>query len=645
MNFYEHQAQARKRTTLLVVFFALAVLMIVLALNAVAYAAMVGASGSTGNEPLSPMAWLEQPYWLWISGAVVALIAGSSLFTLLRLRGGGQALAAMVGAREIDLSSKDAQERQLINIVEEMSIASGTPMPVLYVLDDEPGINAFVAGTRPSETVMVVTRGALDSFTRDEMQGVVAHEYSHIFNNDMRINIRLMGVLAGILVIGQIGRVMLRSGAHSRSKNSGQAMAVGLAVLAIGYIGLFFGALIKAAISRQREFLADASAVQFTRNPDGISGALRRIQQHVEGTQLRNSHSEDLSHFCFGESVSYFFGGLMSTHPPLEKRIRAIDPRAGHEAGMRPGSGNLASQGEADGLRNATPGITPAVAAGFASENVRGAPVTPAHVAASVGTVSAAQLAFARELESGIEQNFPQIHTPAGAQQILCAMLLEASAEKADADIRRMIDAYDAEITSGLDATCEALRTLPPDGRFGLLNIVMSVLKRLARERKPELLMLVKQIVHADGEYSLYEFCVLTILLDHLRIEAATPPPVTITLFASAHKSLGLVLSILADSGTPDAVAADAAFAAARDILAEPTLQKLVPQDQMHSDLVNALDELAGLSPILKQDFIRACAACVIHDGVIAPGEGEVLQVIALKLDCPMPPLLSSAHN
>ena len=387
MNFYQHQDRARRKTGLLASYFFVAVALIAAAINAVIFSVVNYAM----EPPLSLATWMQQPYWLWVSGAVVALIGAGTLFTMFKLRGGGPAVAEMMGVRRVDPSSGDHKERQFINVVEEMSIASGTPVPALYVMDDEAGINAFVAGTRPTETVMVVTRGALDTFTRDELQGVVGHEYSHIFNHDMRINIRLMGILAGILLIGQIGRVMLRSGSRSSGKGSGQAAMIGLAILLIGYIGLFFGALIKAAISRQREFLADASAVQFTRNPQGIAGALDKIRQHMDGSLLNNAHSEDISHFCFGESVHYAFASLMATHPRLDDRIKAVDP---HFVARRP------SEDAAVAATGGSP--LPAAAAGFAGGSVA---VNAEAVAESVGTISPEQVAFAEQLHHGIPED------------------------------------------------------------------------------------------------------------------------------------------------------------------------------------------------------------------------------------------------
>jgi len=286
MTFFERQDQARKKTSILVFYFVIAIVLIILAINTAIYLVITQAM----TPPPSIAVWIEKPYWVWIAGATLFAIAMGTLNMMFKLRGGGRAVAEIVGARRVNPDTKDLNERKLINVVEEMSIASGTPVPTVYVLDDESSINAFVAGLRPTEAVLVATRGTIKNLDRDELQGVVAHEYSHILNGDMWINIRLMGILAGILIIGQIGRIMLRSSGRSRGKGSGQAAMIGLALFIIGYIGLFFGALIKAAISRQREFLADASAVQFTRNPSSIAGALWKIKQHTTGSLLNNSH-------------------------------------------------------------------------------------------------------------------------------------------------------------------------------------------------------------------------------------------------------------------------------------------------------------------------------------------------------------------
>jgi Zn-dependent protease with chaperone function len=282
MNFFEHQEAARRNSRRLVVLFALAVIAIVIAVNVAAtvlfqmFAAPVGLRWQSGSLP--------NGFYFTNTVVVLGLIFGGTLLEMNRLKAGGVAVAQMVGAREVDTSTRDLLDRRLVNIVEEMAIASGVPMPRVFVMDAETSINAFAAGHSIDDAIVAVTRGTLTRLSRDELQGVIAHEFSHILNGDMRLNLRLIGVLYGLLIVALAGRFLLELGGRSRGggdRSSGSAIAVlvaaGLALWVLGYIGVFFGRLIKAGVSRQREFLADASAVQFTRNPDGIGGALRKI--------------------------------------------------------------------------------------------------------------------------------------------------------------------------------------------------------------------------------------------------------------------------------------------------------------------------------------------------------------------------------
>ena len=270
---------------------------------------------------------------LGVGFAVVVLIGGASGTKMLSLRRGGGAVAEMLGGRLVSEMTDDPHEQRLVNVVSEMAIASGTPVPLIYVLDGEAGINAFAAGHGVEDAAVAVTRGALEQFTRDELQGVIAHEFSHILNRDVRLNTRLTGLLFGILVLSVAGRLLLRGGAHARIGRSndrgggaGAAVAIGLALMIVGYIGVFFGRLIKQAVSRQREYLADASAVQFTRNPEGLASALKRIAGYADGSIIEAPAAEEVSHFFFADGMrSAFFGKMLSTHPPLEERIRRLD--------------------------------------------------------------------------------------------------------------------------------------------------------------------------------------------------------------------------------------------------------------------------------------------------------------------------------
>jgi Zn-dependent protease with chaperone function len=326
-GFFERQTTAKRNTTLLVFLFALAVTLIALAVCVIGY--LVTRSDTTS---LPFHQWLLSYHGLMTAAAVVLLITGASAIRWFDLAGGGERVARMVNARLLDPSSQDTDERRFRNIVEEMAIASGVPVPQLYIMDNETAINAFVAGYSPNEAVMVVTHGALTQLTRDELQGVIGHEFSHILNGDMRINVRLIALLAGILAIGQIGFFLLYSSSHRHSFRSsgrndarGAILIIAIALAGIGYLGVFCGRLIQAAVSRERERLADASSVQFTRNPEGIGGALYKIglkSGYLEHTR----HASDMNHMCFGESTKMAFSRLLGSHPPVDERIEAIQP-------------------------------------------------------------------------------------------------------------------------------------------------------------------------------------------------------------------------------------------------------------------------------------------------------------------------------
>ncbi|MDQ7049030.1 MAG: M48 family metallopeptidase [Enterobacterales bacterium] len=280
-------------------------------------------------------AWFSQPYWIYITAATLGVIVLTSLFRSWQINSNPEAIIKMVNATPVSGKAQTRQEKQLVNIVEEMALASGLPIPATYIMKQEQGINAFVSGLTSSNAILVVTQGLLDSLNRSQLQGVIGHEYSHILNGDMRLNLRLMGIIAGILVIGQIGQTLLRSTYHSgRSRSSskrsggGGLVAVAIGIFVVGYIGLFFGRIIKAAVSRQREYLADASAIQFTRDREGIAGALLCIRNSSSGSQLDSDKAEEMSHMCFGAStkISHFFSGMLASHPPLEDRIQAVYP-------------------------------------------------------------------------------------------------------------------------------------------------------------------------------------------------------------------------------------------------------------------------------------------------------------------------------
>ncbi|MDZ4199116.1 MAG: M48 family metallopeptidase, partial [Kiritimatiellia bacterium] len=331
MDFFSHQEDARRKTRLLVFYYGLAVALILVSVYLVL---VIGLGAAASGEEESVIRWWNPQLFLSVSVGLLALIGAGTLYKIHQLAQGGEFVARSLGGRRVDPATTDVAERRLLNVVEEMAIASGAPVPPVFVMEEK-GINAFAAGMTPSDAVIGVTRGCLETLTRDELQGVMAHEFSHILQGDMRLNLRLMGVLHGILLIALAGYFLFRSSlsaprSRSRENKDGGGLRfalvlLGLALLVIGYIGVVFSKLIKSAVSRQREFLADASAVQYTRNPSGIAGALRRIAGYSGGSRILSPEAEEASHLFFANSLSSAWAGLLATHPPLSERIRRID--------------------------------------------------------------------------------------------------------------------------------------------------------------------------------------------------------------------------------------------------------------------------------------------------------------------------------
>ncbi|MGD9265520.1 MAG: M48 family metallopeptidase, partial [Lysobacterales bacterium] len=325
MNFFEHQERSRRQTRWLVFLFLLAVLAIIAVID-IAILLAFGAMNVEQQGWAAPDT-LQSNWTLLAGGAFVTalVIALASLFKTMALRSGGGKVARDLGGSRVEADERDPLRRRLYNVVEEIALASGVPVPEVYVLERESAINAFAAGYTPADAAVAVTRGALEKLDRNELQGVIAHEFSHVFNGDMRLNIRLMGALFGILVLSLIGRKVLRGSLYagrSRNSNGAPVMLIAVAVTLVGYIGLFFGRWIKSAVSRQREYLADASAVQFTRDPDGIAGALKKIAVYSDASYL-NAETEEVSHMLFGAGEK---ASMFATHPPLNDRIGRIDP-------------------------------------------------------------------------------------------------------------------------------------------------------------------------------------------------------------------------------------------------------------------------------------------------------------------------------
>ncbi|TBW59480.1 peptidase M48 [Marinobacter halodurans] len=646
LGFFERQERARRNTTLLVLLFTAAVLLITLVVDLVGYLV------TRNVEPTANFGiWLTSRQGLFTSIAVVAVIGLGSLIRWIDLAGGGERVARMVGARLLDPSSQDPHERQLRNVVEEMAIASGVPVPDLYVMDNETAINAFVAGYSPGEAVMVVTHGTLTQLNRDELQGVVGHEFSHILNSDMRINVRLIALLAGILMIGQIGQFLLGSAGRRRyyssrdNKSQGLAIGLGLGLMLVGYIGLFFGRLIQAAISRQREMLADASSVQFTRNPEGIASALYRIGEsssYFEST----GHASDVNHMCFSETVHMRFAGWLASHPPLEERINAIGPgflarfRSRRRDDVRqPQTAAPAQEPQDSALRDGFQQVVAPLA------GRRTSPLAPnTRLSDSAGAVTPANEEYAQQLLHQLPDNTRTLlYTRTGAVQYCYSLIFHSmsDAERQHAlsgiDEARGVLAFDPSLIERfyptLDQLGEAIR-LPA------LELAMPALRKLDPEERRGLEQVLIRLVRADGRVTLFEFALLSFVHRHLSPAGRKADKVRYRRFADVADSLGELLSLAARSATTSADEARHCYQEAVAGFQDRTVDLGPMRENVSSQaLQKALTRLRGLSPLLKPAIIDACGHCILRDNQVVVREYEILRLVADQLDCPMPPL------
>jgi len=661
-TFFEHQQVARRNTRVMVLLFVLAVLGVIIAVDAVLAGVWIfGISDSAQVEPgrragLETMIRSVPPVlYLWGAAVTAALILTVSTVNVLRLTDGGEAVAKMAGARRVSPETRDPLERRFLNIVEEMAIASGVRVPAAYIMDGENGINAFAAGWDISGAVVAVTRGTLQTLTRDELQGVIGHEFSHILNGDMRLNIRMIGVLAGVLFIGSIGGFIMRSIAESRGKKDGASagiFAVGLALFIIGYVGLFFTRVIKAAVSRQREFLADASAVQFTRNPDGIAGALDRIRAST--ALISNRRAEDMSHMFFGQGIKVWFGGLFDTHPPLEDRIRRVHPgfqptpyRMKREAAApQPAAGGDFAFGRTAGFAGAGESVS--------SEGRRVADVgaqwgrSAGESARLVGTVDSAKVDYAAMLLASLPAQLrEELRNGEGARAALVALLL---APKDDV-MRLQLDAVRATGAQALAERANVLgaltRRLGAAFHLPVVDLALPAVKASAPDAKQELLKALEAVIQADRRVSVHEFVVLTLVREQIAPKGKPGASGSMKISQLREQAAALLRLVshaglrTDTTGPREEQLRDALRAGAKELGLEEA-DVAAPMAFTLESSAAALEALKALAPLQKAILIKGLFAAVTADGTIRIAESELMRMVGAVLDCPLPPLLES---
>lgn len=662
MDFFAQQAKVKRSSRTLVWLFVLAVLAIVVAVDLVC-AFVLG----VGLQPL-PL--------LGISIAVVAVIGLSSAYRVASLADGGAAVARGMNATEVPADTTNPQWRRLRNVIEEIAIASGVPVPDIYVMQDEAGINAFAAGYTPTDAAICVTQGCLDKLNRDELQGVIAHEFSHVLNGDMRLNIRLMGLLFGIMAIWVVGRFLMWGGyfglggrRRRDGGGSGQVALAGLALLVIGAIGVFFGRLIQAAVSRSRESLADASAVQFTRQTTGIAGALKKIAVFEEGSALQAARRDEVRHMLFGDAEA---GSWFATHPPIVERIKALEPGFRPEeldayvkqwlaAGNDPNSIELHPQEQpweravhefarADGdvdIRRAAPTHMPMGAKGTIGGVVpaRGAElaITAAAVAAQVATPDTDDYQAASQLHAQVPAALAAAaRDPRGALAVVFALAMSDHPDLQATQAQAVVQAFDAALGNAARSAARQVADLHPMLRLPLAQLAFPALKRRPRPELDAFVKTLDALIHADGRVDLDEYCLATLV--RVQVIAALDPsssfkPGTLKLGA-ARDELRDLAALVAHFGNDDPDTARRAFQAAmQDALPNANVLYALPED-WHGALDNALATLSRLQPEGKQLVVHALTRAIAADGKVSVAESELLRVVCAVLGCPLPPLL-----
>jgi Zn-dependent protease with chaperone function len=643
MNFFESQERAHKHTTLLIVLFGIAVMALIAMANLLILVVFGVVNSQQIREGQSLFAQMDWKMVATVGAGVSVVVLAGSLYKMMALSGGGKVVAESLGGQLIPRNTEEPNERKLLNVVDEMAIASGTPAPPVYLLANEPGINAFAAGFSPRDAVLGITQGAIEQLSRDQLQGVIAHEFSHIFNGDMRLNIRLMGALNGILILGILGYYLMYSASFSGRRrgngNSGAAiLALAVGLMVIGYAGTFFGGLIKAAVSRQREYLADASAVQFTRNPSGIAGALKRIGGLKSGSLVLNPGAPEVSHAFFAKGVTGFAQWLSSTHPPLAKRILRIEPQWDGKFDVAEAPPPAESQTPVDKTSvKRSPDMIKNMAT-VAAQTVASEAVA---VMDQIGQPTPESVRLAQSLLSEMPAVIRDAaREPYGARAVIYGLLLDKEAGLREQQLALLQARADPDVYALAIRLMPQMDALAVRLRLPLIDIAIPALKQLSHSQCPPFLENLAALINMDAQVDLFEWSLQKILSRHLDGHLHKPSTAAARYLdiGQLTQELGYVLSVMAHAGATDQHGAQRAFDASAGHLASTELTLLAKHQIRIAELDLVFGKLDLLAPTAKSRLLTACVISIWHDQRAMPAEVELLRAFASVMDCPMPP-------
>ncbi len=625
MDFFAAQAAAHARTRQLLIVYALAVGLVVVAITwIVVWVYLLFSTNVYSSQPYTARMFEHQGVVALTALAVLGIIGAAALHRMAQLSAGGGAVATALGASRVTRESADPKRRRLLNVVEEMAIAAGIPVPEVYVLDQEGGINAFAAGFTPADAAVTVTRGALERLNRAELAGVVGHEFSHVLNGDMRLNTRLAGPLFGLLVIAIVARFALRG-----LRGSGRVMPyliAALLIMALGYVGVLFGRLLQAAICRQREFLADASSVQFTRDASCLRDALVRIGRAPGGSLMHAAEGEDLAHLFIAPGRDR----LYSTHPPLATRILRLDPhydvRVLDQVDSSPLPGDPADE--------------PGPASGF----VAGGGAAPRPLSSHVGNPGLSAVGYAAALRAALP---PRIEAALARGSTAACLWLAVGVSAVPAvragQLARVRAALGEAVGAAVETLSREVAAIPVAQYLPLLQRALPVLKALPRDRRLALAALTGEMAHCDARISPLEY-LLSALSSRYLLDQLEPPraPGAVALDACTAE-LGTLFAAVASAGRDDPVEARRAYERGLATLLPRERPDFVAADAADwpAALNRALARLAALKPAAKELLVDALGHTVLHDGTVQIEEAELVRAVCALLHCPLPPLLA----
>ncbi len=659
MRFRLHQDDARSATRRLLLLFAVLLVALVVAVNAVAF--------GVWWLLLSHFSSLPPLFFECNTALVLLFVGGGCLVETGRLRrGGGAHVAQWAGGREV-VDPRDAQERRLLNIVDEMTIASGMPHPRVYVLDREDAINAFASGWTREDAVVAVTRGALDCLTRDELQGLIAHEFGHIQQDDLRLNMVLLALVWGLSLVHGYGASLLE--VDERGNRSGPGLLIGAAFVAAGWVGWVAGQILQAAVSRQRELLADACAIQFTRSREGLGGTLRKVWFQVQ------QHDDRLRHVPVNAMAAMLLqapAGWLASHPPLPERLRRLyghtveplratklalradeEPRRVRSFGAMVGAMPMAEAGLASWVA-APPGAEPLarkprVVADASARSTKPTP-SPEATAASVPAPRPVPTDDEREAFGRLQR----LNGPGELRAAILALTLTPGSRR-----ERRAWRDETRALGSAEAVGAEIDKLSPAARLPWLEVLLDRAARSPMADRQDIAEAVRRVMSADGQIRPIDRLLWLALRRRLTPRPPMPPA------SDAHNDLALLPPTLREQATrltaflsrvvpggADPRAGEAWFRAVtrhwvddEGAAGDGVAVRCEPPDA--DGLANAVAELQTLPwmlrPVLARLWVDA-SLTLSPLGRLDDGAADALRLASYLIDSPLPPELARHH-